>query len=560
MSKHSYEFVKKEIESNEGYRLLSEEYVNSISKLKIMCPKEHVFPMSYKVFRNGHRCSYCAGKRQYNIDEVRGFFEKEGYSLISEEYKSNRDKLEVIGPDENRYITDLFSFKVAGVRPHLKKVFKGEEECREIIQKLTGKRFEKVKPEWLENPETGGRLELDGYNDELKIAFEHDGRQHFSVMFSSKNGELQNIVKRDRIKDELCAKNGVKLIRIPFYIEDKKSYIDSKLNKNKHLYVGDPHVQICNLEDCKKLIKFIHDTAKGRGVSKIVFLGDLFHTHAVIRMEVWNFWVESIKKLKKQYDIVILCGNHDMILGESKYAGLNAVSLLRDSYNYNLNIIDTPAIIDSIAYIPYTHKHEFFLKNCQDLFDMGATEVLVAHQTFTGAAYENGFYAKDGIDPAIVPQKNIISGHIHKTQTIGKCFYPGTPKWDSMTDAGENKGVWVVSHGDKGEILEKEFISTDSVVTCYKKFKVLEGEEIPKLNPENKNYLELEGSNAWITSIKKKFKGVENLQIKAIPTDVKLSQEPNKEIKTINDFLKNGFKPVDGISIEEIQSVIEKVS
>jgi hypothetical protein len=38
---------------------------------------------------------------------------------------------------------------------------------------------------------------------------------------------------------------------------------------------------------------------------------------------------------------------------------------------------------------------------------------VVCHATFNGARYENGFYAKEALDPDAVPQKRIISGHIH---------------------------------------------------------------------------------------------------------------------------------------------------
>ena len=40
---------------------------------------------------------------------------------------------------------------------------KGENKCREVIEKLTGKRFYKTRPSFLKNPITGAFLELDIY-------------------------------------------------------------------------------------------------------------------------------------------------------------------------------------------------------------------------------------------------------------------------------------------------------------------------------------------------------------------------------------------------------------
>src|SRR5271166_3797212 len=65
-----------------------------------------------------------------------------------------------------------------------KKVHKHEERCREIFKEIFGLEFKTVRPDWLKNPATGKRLELDGYNPNIMtpmgrgIAFEYDGIQH----------------------------------------------------------------------------------------------------------------------------------------------------------------------------------------------------------------------------------------------------------------------------------------------------------------------------------------------------------------------------------------------
>ena len=53
--KHSYEYVKKFIEK-EGYKLLSKEYINSYSKLKLRCPKGHEYEVTFKHLKRGVRC------------------------------------------------------------------------------------------------------------------------------------------------------------------------------------------------------------------------------------------------------------------------------------------------------------------------------------------------------------------------------------------------------------------------------------------------------------------------------------------------------------------------
>lgn len=557
-SKFDILYIKKQIESA-GYLLLEDNYVNTLSPLNMQCEKGHVFPMSFKVFSKGHRCSYCAGKRQYNIEEVKEFFKQSGYTLLSKTYDNNKEKLQVLGPDGSQYETTLFAFKVQGIIPHLKgKVFKTEELCRDAMESITGEKFPKSKPSWMLNEATGRIFELDGYSEELKMAFEYDGQHHFDGC--NYNSEDVGVIKnRDLLKNDLCVKNGVRLIRIPFYIENKYQFIHNEINNfNKALFVGDPHVQPKNIEECEDLFKFIKNTATKKNCNTVVLMGDLFHTHGVIRVEVLDFWTRQLKILSKQFKIRVLVGNHDMILGEGYYAGISPLDVFKEDYKYTFSIVNIPMIIENIAYIPYMSDHVTFIKAAQDLYDQGATKLLVAHQTFTGATYENGFYAEDGIDPALVPQDAIISGHIHKQQQIGKCFYPGTPKWDTMSDANEDKGIWIFDHNEDGSVKSKEFISTKGVVTSIVKHTMNEGDEEVVLDEKARNYIELVGSTAWITQMKKKYKGL--AAIKARPSDKKHVNISKDKMFSITDYLDTAFKPIDGVSKEDIKNYLKEVT
>lgn len=62
-------------------------------------------------------------------------------------------------------------------------------------------------------------LELDGYNEENGIAFEYQGIQHYIHQpHFQRNGEndFYEQIKRDKIKVELCSKNNIKLLIVPY--------------------------------------------------------------------------------------------------------------------------------------------------------------------------------------------------------------------------------------------------------------------------------------------------------------------------------------------------------
>ena len=118
--------------------------------------------------------------------------------------------------------------------PPPKKVYKYETRCREIFEDIFKTDFPKVRPNFIVNDKTGKKLELDGYNDKLKLAFEYQGQQHynFSPYFHKSQEDFANQVYRDKLKKELCEKNNITLIEIPYNIEyrDLEDYIKMKLH------------------------------------------------------------------------------------------------------------------------------------------------------------------------------------------------------------------------------------------------------------------------------------------------------------------------------------------
>lgn len=82
-------------------------------------------------------------------------------------------------------------------------------------------------------------LELDGYNDELKLAFEYNGRQHYMQidMFHKNSNIFLAQQKRDRLKAQLCLENGIELVVIPYTVEhmDIRAYIRKLLKRTWYI-------------------------------------------------------------------------------------------------------------------------------------------------------------------------------------------------------------------------------------------------------------------------------------------------------------------------------------
>jgi hypothetical protein len=115
---------------------------------------------------------------------------------------------------------------------------KGELECRRVLQNIFKRPFNKSRPNFLSNPVTGGNfnLELDCYDQDLGIAVEYNGVQHYKfVPYFHRNKEaFLNQKYRDDMKRRICKEHGIVLIEVPYTIkvENIEGFIQNELKRN----------------------------------------------------------------------------------------------------------------------------------------------------------------------------------------------------------------------------------------------------------------------------------------------------------------------------------------
>lgn len=99
-----------------------------------------------------------------------------------------------------------------------KKQSKGESLVEDVLKSLD---VQYKKEHTFPDLRDKGLLRLDFYVPSKNLAIEYDGRQHFEdVPFYTTNCSFEDIQRRDSIKDTYCMTNGIKLIRIPYTIQD----------------------------------------------------------------------------------------------------------------------------------------------------------------------------------------------------------------------------------------------------------------------------------------------------------------------------------------------------
>lgn len=195
------------------------------------------------------------------------------------------------------------------------------------------------------------------------------------------------------------------------------------------LFIGDPHLKITKFDVARQFLSWLDTTIYELQPDLVVCLGDTFDTHAVVRSEIMNEYMDHVKFITKSFDYVYLLGNHDMFKpSDAKYHALKHIKGTIDKFH----VIDTVTELYDITWVPYQVS--------PDTFPTKTKDICVAHQTFKGADYGD-ITVQEGVDFDNISADVIISGHIHKKQILGKVIYPGSPFPQSVNDINQVKGV-----------------------------------------------------------------------------------------------------------------------
>ncbi len=259
-----------------GGKCLSEEYINTDSPLLWQCAIGHQWRARPAKIKKGQWCRVCAGYAKRTIEEMQAYARSRGGKCLSTEYKGLGSPLEwecAIGhrwparPGNvlhlntwcpycaGRIVTReeladlaaarggklLSSVYLGAQRLHLWRccdghdfeatpnrvknggwcpqcqIYYGEEIARLYMEAVFAAPFPRSFPAFLREAPSRSWLQLDGYNEQLAIAFEHHGLQHYQRVpqFHRTTEEFSAQQERDTQKAEMCKSHGVRLFIIP---------------------------------------------------------------------------------------------------------------------------------------------------------------------------------------------------------------------------------------------------------------------------------------------------------------------------------------------------------
>lgn len=217
------------------YPNINDKYWDTVSrksKIRLICDKKHIIniPISSLLNIESYICKKCRGCDKHTIEEAKEIAKQRSGECLSDKYVNNVTNLLWKCHSGHEWPATLASVISAETWCPKCRINIGEEVTRTVFNAMFGVIFDKIRPKWLNG------LELDGYNETLKLAFEYNGQQHykFSKLYYKTEDDLKAQQTRDKQKNELCIKKKIKLITVPYTVKfyDIQQYIIDLCQKN----------------------------------------------------------------------------------------------------------------------------------------------------------------------------------------------------------------------------------------------------------------------------------------------------------------------------------------
>jgi len=222
------------------------------------------------------------------------------------------------------------------------------------------------------------------------------------------------------------------------------------------------------LEDCLKALDWVFNVAQERGITHILFGGDLYHDRQKIEVYTYQRTFETLEKRLRhnKFELYLLLGNHDLWYNDkttvSSVVPLSALPGVRIiSQAERLNIAGS-----NWDFIPFTHNPLVTLENLQK--KPGNPEYALGHIAIDGAILHGSQYSDvtvehDGDMVSVSASlfshyKHTFLGHYHAEQRVtDKVEYVGSPLELSFGEAFQKKHI-IAFNGKTGK---KTYIPND---------------------------------------------------------------------------------------------------
>lgn len=289
-----------------NYILLSNEndYKNSNSKLKYICNKNHQTITTWSSIRSGRKCKECFSNKLLTIKYIKDETIKFEYTVLSEEYENSLKKLKMRCPDGHEIYLSWNKFQSGRRCKSCKN--KSENMCRKVFEKKFKYKFPNCRPSWLNGLELDGyckelniAFEYNGIQHYEYVPFFHSGGSRTLEKQLKRDKLKKELCIKNNIKLYIIPYH--KLSEIEEYLE-KLLNSQVKTSKLKKLYKfqGDTKKLIKtydSIEIAAKEENISPSTMRRISLNNILYKGYIYSRNNILS-EVNELKKASTKKIK----------------------------------------------------------------------------------------------------------------------------------------------------------------------------------------------------------------------------------------------------------------------
>lgn len=301
--------------------------------------------------------------------------------------------------------------------------------------------------------------------------------------------------------------------------------------------ISDLHFNINTLSLASSALKSALRRAEYLGVP-LVIAGDLHDTKSLVHGQVENRLIEILSQARAR--VFILVGNHDLLNEKSSENGLNYLSPYAEIIN------EASLLTSGILLLPYQSLASNYFAITQSFKTVAPIKTIICHQGFMGAQMGDYLQDKTSIDPELVKDFTVISGHYHRHQTLwskiasflklpfgkGTITYIGSPYTITYGEANDGPKGFLVLNEDgsftRGILnLRKHIILNRDLQTA--------NDPVENYNQDDLVWLKITGSKIELDQLNKtelglKLFGHSNFKLDLFP----IEENNQKQLKVQN--------------------------
>lgn len=221
-------------------------------------------------------------------------------------------------------------------------------------------------------------------------------------------------------------------------------------------------------------IKHMLDCIKAEKIQNVIFMGDYFHSRALISSDTINIAYKCMQSIAKKCRTILILGNHDLFMKNS--VDINSLNMFQDIPN--VEIVSQPSEVDinskKCLLIPWLSDLSNYKSETYDMmfghFDISTKYLIQSYIEQNKSKNEATSELKNEISQSLGVQTSnlvgnfvdlckmngtIFAGHIHQhKEFISKqrnFIFVGSPYQQTLGDIGNDTGYYVIDENSNYE-------------------------------------------------------------------------------------------------------------